>query len=59
MSERYRPGCDMEASERRTVLDRYPAATSAYVESGAIVYDGATGPELGAAIAGDWAVEVT
>jgi hypothetical protein len=47
--ERYRPGRPREQSARETVRGRYPRATSAYVDNGAIVYDGMPDAVLGSA----------
>jgi hypothetical protein len=55
---RYRPGSDAEAAARHIVRSRYPAATSAYCDSGAIIYDARTDEVLGIATVGDWAVEL-
>lgn len=54
---RYRPDRNAEERARIDVRLRYPHAHSAYVESGAIIFDEVTGQTLGEASTGDWAVE--
>ncbi|WP_143134451.1 MULTISPECIES: hypothetical protein [Burkholderia] len=58
MSEHFRPDLDAQVRARKIVRARFPMATSAYVESGAVIYDDTTGNQLGMATSGDWAVEI-
>jgi len=54
----FRPSLEAERASRALVRALYPAATSAYVQHGAIVYDDSTAQVLGRASCGDWAVDI-
>ena len=55
---RYRPGREAKDAARAIVRSRYPAATSAYCDEGAMAYDVVTEKAHGTGTSGDCAVEM-
>ncbi len=55
---RYRPGRDTAVAARAIVRSRYPAATSAYCDGGAMAYDVVTEKAHDTVTSGDCAVEM-